>query len=157
MQRLEVSCAVRLIYTSLGAKGLISNSKTIFEMFINLIWIFTQELRVVYNSEFARRSVKRVFTLLILAQYSSWWGHNEGTASREWRHANVSLLGLGVWGTGSEQTGPASLVFAHLLVQMPHESILSTATFVVLPIYVYPTIWHLHSQRRLPRNCCSSG
>jgi hypothetical protein len=37
MQRLEVSCAVRLIYTSLGAKGLISNSKTIFEMFINLI------------------------------------------------------------------------------------------------------------------------
>jgi len=70
--------------------------RPIFEMFIKLIWIFNEELHVVYNSEFARQFVSFVFALFIFAQYSLCWWQNEGAASRDWRHANVSLLGVGV-------------------------------------------------------------
>ena len=37
--------------------------------------------------------VKFVFTLFIFAQCSLWWWQTEGTESRDWRHANVSVLG----------------------------------------------------------------
>lgn len=65
-------------------------------MFINLIWIFKEELQVVYNRESARQFVNFVLMRFIFAHFSLWWWQNEGTASRDWRHANVSLLGVGV-------------------------------------------------------------
>ena len=58
MQRLEVSCAVRFIYTSLGAKGLTeyvrhagctksaASYKTLHPSLYNLAWKSTVELRV---------------------------------------------------------------------------------------------------------------
>jgi len=74
---------------------------------------FQRELRVTHNSEFARQFVNFVFTHFIFAQYSLWWWQNEGTASRDWRHANVSLFsgwGLRDRANRTRVTGVCTLV-----------------------------------------------
>jgi hypothetical protein len=73
-------------------------------MFINLIWIFKKCVQEVSMSEFFSLFVKFVFTLFIFAQYCLWWGQNEGTASHDWRHANI--LSSGWRGQGQSKQDP---------------------------------------------------
>jgi hypothetical protein len=114
-------------------------------MFINWIWIFKEKVQVGIKERIRLPVCKICFHAFyicaVLFVMRAEWGY-----SVTWLTACKYSL-FWVVGTGLEQTEPVPLVFAHLLVQMPHESLPSTVTSVVLPIYVSCTVYYLHAQR----------
>jgi hypothetical protein len=73
MQRLEVSCAVRLIYTSLVAKGLISPS---FRFSVFLTSVFQKQATNQLEAKY--RKTRQSPLLCYSPKYNSYWRRSSG-------------------------------------------------------------------------------